>query len=298
MINNFQLSVREFIISVQNFDLIYHHHKFGQNNSRIIMYKSLLGLKNILIRFLGKKNYLRFISRSYFILEGFNLLKFFGQELQDVFHLNKFVKAGYTCIDIGANLGYYTVPLSKLAGDEGRVIAVEPVPMFVEVLKSNLNALARNNVFVHNVALGENDGETLVMGTPVIDGIYRHGFTKVVEDDGFEYTEKYEVAVKNPAKLFSDIREIHFLKCDVEGYEHHIIPLMYDIIKKFKPVILIEFGSPDNKKMITKEFLTFGYEAFSVTKTRLLKVDDPVESASETNNFFFIYNLNQNHIGG
>lgn len=253
------------------------------------MYKLLLGLKNILIRILGKKNYLRFISRSYFILERFNLLKFFGQELQDVFHLNKFVKAGYTCIDIGANLGYYTVPLSKLAGDEGRVIAVEPVPMFVNVLRSNLNALARNNVIVHNIALGKNDGGKLVMGTPIIEGIYRHGFTKVVEDDGFEYTEEYEVELKNPANLFSDIQELHFLKCDVEGYENHIIPPMYDIIKKFKPVILIEFGSPENKKMITKEFLTMGYEAFSVTKARLLKVDDPVGSSSETNNFFFIY---------
>ncbi len=126
------------------------------------------------------------------------------------------------------------------------------------------------------------------MGTPIVDGIFRHGYTKVVEDDGFEYSDKYTVEVKNPGNIFGNLDKLNFIKCDVEGYENHIIPLMYEMIQKHKPVILIEFGSPENKRNITKKLMDFGYEVYSVSKSELNKVADPGESVSETFNFFFI----------
>ena len=252
------------------------------------MFKTLIFIKSILIKLFGKKQYLRIISRTYFQLDKVGLLKYFGQELHDIFHLKKFIKEGSVCIDIGANLGYYTVPLSKLSGISGKVYAVEPVPIFVEILKSNLSKLKNNNVTILNYALGENDGQLLTMGTPIVDGIFRHGYTKVVEDDEFEYSDKYTVEVKNPGKIFGNLDKLNFIKCDVEGYENHIIPLMYEMIQKHKPVILIEFGSPENKRNITKKLMDFGYEVYSVSKSELNKVADPGESVSETFNFFFI----------
>lgn len=252
------------------------------------MFKTLIFIKSVLIKLFGKKRYLKIVSRTYFQLDKLGLLKYFGQELHDIFYLDKFIRKGSVCIDIGANLGYYTVPLSKLSGNSGKVYAVEPVPAFVEVLKYNVSALAKSNVEIMNYALGENDGEILTMGTPIVDGIFRHGYTKVVEDDGFEYSDKYSVEVKNPGRIFGSLNQINFIKCDVEGYENHIIPLMYEIIQNHKPVILIEFGSPENKRLITNKLINLGYEVYSVSKTGLNKVANPGESVSETFNFFFI----------
>lgn len=252
------------------------------------MHKFLIFVKSVLIKIFGKRLYLKIVSRTYFLLESMGLLKYFGQELHDVFHLKKFINEGSVCIDIGANLGYYTVPLSKLCGKTGKVYAIEPIRIFVEILELNLSRIKNNNVSVLNYALGENEGQVLTMGTPIVDGIFRHGYTKVVEDDGFEYADKYNVTVKNPEIIFNKLDTINFIKCDVEGYENHIIPLMYDLIKKHQPVILIEFGSPENKRNITKELIGFGYEVYSVNKSELNKVDDPGESVSKTFNFFFI----------
>lgn len=252
------------------------------------MNKFLIFIKSFLIKLLGKNKYLKLISRVYFFLRKQNLLKYFGQELHDVFHLHKFIKEGDVCIDIGANLGYYSVPFSNLCGRSGKVYAVEPVKIFVETLEVNLKSFALDNVVIYNYALGENDGEILKMGTPIVDGIFRHGYTKVVEDDGFEYADTYDVEVKNPSLLFNNLESLSFLKCDVEGYENHIIPLMYDLIKLHKPVVLLEFGSPENRRVITKELIDIGYEVFSVSKTEMIKVENPGESASETFNFFFI----------
>lgn len=252
------------------------------------MKRALVFIKSILIRLFGIKKYLKIISRTYFLLEKLNLLKFFGHELYDVFHLNKFVHEGAICIDIGANLGYYSIPLSRLCGKNGKVLAVEPVQIFVEVLKSNLSKFGCNNVSVYDFALGEKEGQHLTMGTPVIDGIFRHGFTKVLQNDGLEYADRYEVSVKNPNSIFGDLEKIDFIKCDVEGYEHHIIPLIYNLINKYKPVLLIEFGSTENKRDISKHLIGLGYKVYSVSRTVINEVENPGESASETFNFFFI----------
>lgn len=252
------------------------------------MNKFLIFVKSILIKLFGINIYLKIVSRTYFVLYRLGLLKYFGQELHDIFHLKKFIREGDICIDIGANLGYYTVPLSKLCGNSGKVLAIEPVKIFVEILKSNLAGLKYDNVVIFNYALGEESGQKIIMGTPLVDGIFRHGYTKVVEDDEFEYADKYEVVVKNPNELFSNLKKIDFIKCDVEGYENHIIPLMYKLIDKHKPVILIEFGSIENKRNITKKIIEFGYQVYSVSKFKMKKVINPGESDSETFNFFFI----------
>lgn len=47
----------------------------------------------------------------------------------------RIVKPGDTCIDIGANLGYYSILMSALAGKKGRTIAIEPNPSICQLLK-------------------------------------------------------------------------------------------------------------------------------------------------------------------
>jgi FkbM family methyltransferase len=249
----------------------------------------LLTLKRILIKILGINSYLKLVSRIYFQLYRFHLLRIFGKTFQEIKYLQSVVKTGWHCIDIGANLGYVTVPLSQLCGNEGKVIAVEPVRPFVELLKTYVKKYGRNNVEILNYALGKDDNEKITMGTPVIHGIQRHGFTKVVESSSeFPYGSTYEVQMRNPMNLFKDIDRLDFLKCDVEGYELFIIPEMKELIVNFKPMILIEFGTNESRKILSKYFDKIEYCAYYVEGKGLKPITYENLITFATNNFILL----------
>lgn len=68
--------------------------------------------------------------------------------------LDRLVQPGATVIDVGANIGYNTLHAARLAGASGRVVAVEPTPDNLEVLRRNLAAAQLTNVVVAPVAAG------------------------------------------------------------------------------------------------------------------------------------------------
>jgi FkbM family methyltransferase len=262
---------------------IYNHKCFIQVN------KLFLKLKRLLIIILGIDLYLKIVSKIYFQLYRFHLLWLFGNTFQEIKYLQNTVKKGWHCIDIGANLGYVTIPLSHLCGSEGKVLAVEPVKTFVDLLTTYVKKYGKGNVKILNYALGKNDNEKIIMGTPVIHGIQRHGFTKVVDSSSeFPYGSTYEVQMRNPMSLFKDIQQLDFLKCDVEGYEVFIIPEMKDLLVKFKPMILIEFGTNESRKTLSKFFDEIGYNAYYVEGGKLKPITYENLITFPTNNFILL----------
>jgi FkbM family methyltransferase len=73
--------------------------------------------------------------------------------------LERFVEPGATVIDVGANIGYNTVHAARLAGPRGRVLAIEPTPDNLAVLRRNVAAAGLTNVQVEPVAAGKAAGE-------------------------------------------------------------------------------------------------------------------------------------------
>jgi len=60
----------------------------------------------------------------------------YEQELQAQFR--EFIRPGMIAWDIGANIGFFTLLASRLVTETGRVLAVEPHPSFVEVLREHI----------------------------------------------------------------------------------------------------------------------------------------------------------------
>ncbi|HEY3128368.1 MAG TPA: FkbM family methyltransferase, partial [Acidobacteriota bacterium] len=60
--------------------------------------------------------------------------------------------AGDTFVDVGANIGYYSLLASKLVGESGRVVAVEALPQIFGILRDNLQANCAGNVRPVNIA--------------------------------------------------------------------------------------------------------------------------------------------------
>ncbi len=66
---------------------------------------------------------------------------------------------GATVFDVGANIGYFTTLLANRVGPNGRVVAFEPHPETVQLLRRNVSQISQRNVQIENVALSTKDGE-------------------------------------------------------------------------------------------------------------------------------------------
>jgi FkbM family methyltransferase len=165
--------------------------------------------------------------------------------------LAPFVLPGAFVIDIGACLGFYTIPLAAMARPLGAyVVAVEPVPANCDILRSNLelNDLA-GHVAVLPLALGRAEGHldmhvepggrgnaTIVSGMPATE-IERH------DPRGRGAPERVAVSTLDDVELPDAVagRRCTLLKIDVEGFELDVLDGGEAFIAKHRPVIFAEF---------------------------------------------------------
>ena len=69
--------------------------------------------------------------------------------------LQRSVKPGDSCLNIGANVGYFTILMSMLAGETGSVNAFEPNQDLIKLMKKNLSDRNIDNVKLHEIAVGD-----------------------------------------------------------------------------------------------------------------------------------------------
>lgn len=132
------------------------------------------------------------------------------------FLLKRFSNAeGSSFLDVGANLGYFSCLLGKLAGLGGKVVSIEPEPNNFKLLQRNLRNNGLKNVTVHQCAVGAQDGAARM-------GIYKaanRGRHSLVDWEGCK--EFIEVPVRRLDDLVKDAgaESWDLVKIDVEGYE-------------------------------------------------------------------------------
>ena len=209
---------------------------------------------------LSLENYLGVVSRLFFWAKklGFGRHK---ASMEYVYHLENLVSRGDTVLDIGANLGYYSKPLSELIGKHGKLYAVEPVPVILKVLRRNLRG--KTNVEILPYALGS-EQRTITMGndTPTANGYFGTGQNKV-EKDGAHPAVSFTAEMRRGSVLFEDLERLDFIKCDIEGYEWIVMSEMRDLLKRFHPTVLIETGG-ENRPKIIHFFEMLGYSGFTL----------------------------------
>ena len=177
--------------------------------------------------------------------------------------LSKELKKDMVCLDVGGNIGYYTLLESNIVGSGGKVIAIEPSPPNFQRLKKNLEIQDTENVDAYNFAAGDVDGSINFL-------VYQESNGSFTIPDG-ETTDLPGELIKVKAKrldTFLDelkISNVDFVRMDVEGYEFHIIEGMKNTIEKFKPMFQIEvhttlLGKEETRKFL-KTFQNHGYEA-------------------------------------
>ena len=215
-------------------------------------------LHRLLYRVLPLKWYLRVVSRMLFIYRALGLGKH-SRAMEYNYHLPQLVGQGATAIDIGANLGYYTCPLSDIVGSEGKVYAVEPVPVIFDVLTHNVGS--RKNVTLLNYALGEEE-TTIEMANDSVaaGGYFGTGRNFVSDGDLSAEAIRFTAQMRRGSELFANIGKIDFIKCDIEGYERVVMPELRALIERDHPTVLIETDGETRLRMV-EMFTEMGYRA-------------------------------------
>jgi FkbM family methyltransferase len=151
------------------------------------------------------------------------------------------VKPGMTVVDVGANFGYYTLLFGSLVGGEGHVYAVEPNPCVVAKLRRSisLNGLAGRTAIIE-AAAGNSDDETTLFvphGEPK-NGTVISRPRNVSDGSG----TLHNVPRIRLDRLAATVPRIDLVKIDAEGAEQDIIAGMAGILRRDKPLLLLEFN--------------------------------------------------------
>jgi FkbM family methyltransferase len=223
------------------------------NSKRIdvlLFFKKLLGIKTTLIHLpSGEFFKIRNIDRI-----GVEILKgHFEPALRSV--LVSKLKHGMTVLDIGANIGYYTVLMASRIGESGRVIAFEPNPVVYEELKSNIELNRLSNALVLPIALSDSSGDSQFYFPH--EGQEGHGGLRKNNSFTEARIENVSTDRLDEVLLRLSIKKVDLIKIDVEGAELLVIRGANGLLTgRSKPIIFFE--SAEN------QCASFGFRVFDV----------------------------------
>lgn len=203
--------------------------------------------------------------------------------------LLSFVQEDSVIVDIGANIGWYSILLGRKAA-RGRVIAFEPIPSTIGFLKKNLALNAISNVELHEHGLSDEDKELVFFFHPHLSGA-TSAQNLLDNADAIEVKAK----VKTMDAVLAAEPQIDLLKCDIEGAEIFALRGGMETIARTKPVLFIEmlrkwtakFGYRPND--IIALLGSIGYLCFAVEEGGRLSRFERMEETTMATNFIFLH---------
>lgn len=188
----------------------------------------------------------------------------------ELIYLERFLRSDDVFIDVGANLGLYSLVASRLVGPSGRVLAIEPFKTTFARLERNVGLNGAINVTaVHAGISDQNETVTLTMHEDDSRiSLHRAGTAADNCADG-ESVEAYTLD-----RVLSDhgFERVDFIKVDVEGAEELVLRGAAQSLRQWRPMILFEINRKATELMELdvhspySSLVALGYEIFRVTQ--------------------------------
>jgi FkbM family methyltransferase len=131
-----------------------------------------------------------------------------------------------TVLDIGANLGQFSLTTRHVLGGAVRIDAFEPNPFVFEFLRKNTAGV--DGITIHNYGVGASDGESRIHFDPS-----RTGIGSIIKENAGEPTESATITVTGNAAAVTGRKDYDLVKVDVEGYEFHALEGLSGITPRY-----------------------------------------------------------------
>lgn len=189
----------------------------------------------------------------------------------------KVVKEGDVIVDLGANLGYFTLFAAKLAGKKGKVYSFEPEPRNYDYLVKNIELNGYDNIVAAQKAVSDKLGKVKLYICPYDSGhhtINQYGGIEAYKPD-FVYDNAVLDFVEVETIVLDDFfkgQAIDVIKMDVEGAEMLALSGMDGIIRRSKnlkmfveffPLLIKEMGSSP-EEFIRKLLEDYNFSIFII----------------------------------
>lgn len=169
-------------------------------------------------------------------------------------------------VDVGANIGGYTLFAAALAGPRARILAVEPNPVIFERLIYNIRQNPFASVKAVDCAVSDRDGEITLFLDRANQG-----------ETSMRITDASGAQLRVPAKALKTLLDeeqfprVDILKIDVEGAEDVILePFFREVPPYLWPRLLVCAQSPGRWPVDLRTILpTYGYREVLVTRNNI-----------------------------
>ncbi len=192
------------------------------------------------------------------------------KEYRDVcIQLKPFIPKNCTIVDVGANIGFFSLSLLNEIPHSGPVLLFEPIPKLADYCQKTFRN-THFDVTVFDYGLGDKNGIRTIYTS--IDG--NIGWNTLIKKKISVGMEKMKIKIKR----FDDLKihNIGFIKIDTEGFEYSVINGMKKTVISQMPTFYVEVGWGKNshpnwaeEKAAFKWLLNHGYGSYSLEREKI-----------------------------
>ncbi|MEL1252649.1 FkbM family methyltransferase [Flavobacterium sp. DGU38] len=162
-----------------------------------------------------------------------------GFEKEETDFLEKTLTEGDIFVDIGTNIGLFSLLAAEIVGIDGRVLCFEPAPDTFSRLNENIILNDFKNIHINNIGLSNEPGEL----TFYVSNNGHDAWNSFAPSSDNKLESSIQVPVSTLDLELKDIdkSKIKLVKIDVEGWEKFVLNGGKDFFIEFSPVVMVEF---------------------------------------------------------
>lgn len=166
-------------------------------------------------------------------------------------------------IDVGANIGQHSIFMSQFCAS---VQAFEPYERVRHIFEEKISLNHIRNININGVGLGENN-EELEFFAPQGWNSATGTFVPGHEEDNNRPFAKLRVVNGDEYLAGLKVNQVDLIKIDVEGFERAVLQGLKDTLRKYRPIVFMEFSNSTRKSFSSYEDLrSLLPENYSITK--------------------------------
>jgi FkbM family methyltransferase len=183
--------------------------------------------------------------------------------------LRRIVRPGWTVVDVGANIGYYTLLFARLVGPSGCVYSFEPQASTYADLSRNISLNEPGNVRIFRLALSDSVGDA-----PLADTGERPHATHIASV-GEASSERVPLITLDSFLAAESAPGLDLIKVDIEGYEMRFLLGAAETLARFRPIVQLELNPgmlarfDASAESVVKQLADAGYGLYQLRRWRL-----------------------------
>ncbi len=172
--------------------------------------------------------------------------------------LRAFIHPGDSVIDVGANIGFFTLRFGQWIADGGKVFALEPEAINFASLQRNIaRAKLDDRIESHCVAAAEISGMVHLAVDPIHPGNHK------LDETGIQV----ESITIDALMAQHNWPHVGLIKIDVQGAEQRVITGATETLQRFHPVLFVEMDRDSDDQALLRQIMDFGYAPHELRKS-------------------------------